>query len=411
MKYGVIGEKLGHSFSKEIHERLGKYEYEIKEIPADELESFIISRDFDGINVTIPYKERVIPYLDEVSGLAEKVGAVNTIVNKDGKLYGYNTDVGGMRMLAERMGVNMRGKTVLIAGSGGTSKTALQVAREMGADNVLRVSRSAKDGCISYEEAYADYKNADVLINTTPVGMFPNVDGSAFDLARFENVKAVIDAVYNPLESKLIRNAKERGMVAAGGLYMLVAQAALAAGYFCGEEIGSEKIDEIFDEILKEKRNIVLIGMPGCGKTSIGRLLADRLGKEFIDTDDEIVKEAGCEISKIFNDQGEKYFRDLESDIIRRAALYNGRVIATGGGAVLRKENVDMLRLNGIIVLLDRTLDELMPTSDRPLADDADKMRRLYEERMPVYRSSADITVAPEGFEDLAAEMVQGALR
>ena len=411
MKYGLIGEKLGHSFSKEIHEKLGRYEYELKEIAADNLEDFIRSGDFEGINVTIPYKEAVIPLLDEISELAEKVGAVNTVVNRDGKLSAYNTDVDGMRKLVEKMAVDMRGKTVLIAGSGGTSKTAMQLANDLGAGCIQRVSRSGKDGCISYEEAYADYRRADILINTTPAGMFPNVDDSAFDIDKFEKVEAVIDVVYNPLKTKLIRDAEDRGIAAEGGLYMLVAQAIIAAGLFCGEEIESEKTDEIYNGILNEKRNIVLIGMPGSGKTTIGRILADKLGRVFVDTDEEIIKETGAEISEIFSEYGERYFRDCESDIIRKEALDGGKIIATGGGAVLRKENVDLLRMNGVIVFLNRSLDELLPTSDRPLSDDMQKMKNLYTERMPIYKNVSNITVRPQGFDDTAAEMVWSALQ
>ena len=411
MKYGVIGEKLGHSFSKEIHEKLGRYEYELKEIPPEKFEEFIRSGEFEGINVTIPYKEAVIPLLDEISELAEKVGAVNTVVNRGGKLSGYNTDVGGMKKLVEKMAVDMRGKTVLIAGSGGTSKTAMQVASDLGAVCIQRVSRSGKDGCINYEEAYAYYGKAEILINTTPAGMYPNIDDSVFDLDRFEKVEAVIDVVYNPLKTKLIMAAEDRGIQAEGGLYMLVAQAVLAAGLFCGEEMNTEIIDGIYKEILNEKRNIVLIGMPGSGKTTIGRVLADKLGKDFVDTDEAIVNEVGVEISEIFSEQGEEHFRDLESEIIRRESPYVGKVIATGGGSVLRKENTDLLRMNGSLVFLDRSIDELLPSSDRPLSDNAEKVRMLYEARMPVYQSVADVSVMTDGYGEAAAEMVWSALQ
>ena len=411
MKHGVIGERLGHSFSKEIHEKLGRYKYELKEIAADNLEEFIRLRDFEGINVTIPYKEAVIPLLDEVSELAAKVGAVNTVVNRGGKLSGYNTDVDGMKMLIKKLGVEMRGKTVIIAGSGGTSKTALQVAKELGAGCIQRVSRSGKEGCINYEEAYAKYAKADILINTTPAGMFPNVDEAVFDLDRFEKIEAVLDVVYNPLKSKLIMAAEDRGIPAEGGLYMLVVQALLAAGLFCGEEMNTEIIDGIYKEILNEKRNIVLIGMPGSGKTTIGRVLADKLGKDFVDTDEAIVNEVGVEISEIFSEQGEKHFRDLESEIIRRESPYVGKVIATGGGSVLRKENVDRLRMNGVIVFLDRPLEELLPYADRPLSDNAEKMKMLYEERMPIYESVADVSVLTDGYGEAAADMVWSALQ
>lgn len=410
MKYGLIGVKLGHSFSKEIHERLGKYEYELKELAPDELEGFIKAKDFEGINVTIPYKEAVIPYLDETDDAAARIGAVNTIVNRGGKLFGYNTDAYGMKSLMEKMGVDAAGKSVLIAGTGGTSKTAVYVARELGASEVRRMSRSAKEDAISYEEAYADYADADILINTTPSGMYPNTDAVPVDLERLPKLQVVIDAVYNPLNTKLVQAAREKFIDAEGGLYMLVAQAVMAAGLFTGEEADESAVDLVYSELMLNKSNIVLIGMPGSGKTTLGRILADKLGREFADTDDEIVKETGAEISDIFAKHGEEYFRNLESEVIKKMSVTGGKVIATGGGAVLRKENVDALKQNGVIVLLDRPLDELEPTSDRPLANDSDKMRQLYEKRMPIYKECADAIAEPEGWGESAAGEVWRAL-
>ena len=410
MKYGLIGEKLGHSFSKEIHEKLGGYEFELKEIAPDELDAFIKSRDFEGINVTIPYKETVIPYLDEIEDAASEIGAVNAIVNKEGRLFGYNTDAYGMKCLMEKMGVDASGKCVLIAGTGGTSKTAKYVACEMGASEVVRLSRTAREDAITYEEAYEKYAHADILINTTPAGMYPNVDAVPLDIERFGQMSAVVDAVYNPLNTKLVQAARERGIDAEGGLYMLVAQAAAAVGLFTGAEVGDSDVDLAYSEVLMNRSNIVLIGMPGSGKTTLGQILAEKLDREFVDTDDEIIKEAGMEISDIFSKYGEEHFRNLESDIIKRLSLAGSKVIATGGGAVLRKENVDALKQNAVVVLLDRSLEELEPTSDRPLADDMSKMKRLYDERMPIYKECADAIAEVHGFDEEAAGEIWRAL-
>lgn len=406
MKYGLIGEKLGHSFSKEIHEKLGRYEYELKELRPDELESFIKAADFEGINVTIPYKEDVIPYLDELSDLAAKAGAVNTIVNKDGRLTGYNTDIGGMKLLFERLGVDMKGRTVLIAGSGGTSKTALTLAEEFGAEKAVRVSRSGREEAVTYEKAYSDYKDADILINTTPLGMYPDVDGAAFDIDEFEHIEGVIDAVYNPLRSALVRTARDRGIPAEGGLYMLVAQAMLAAGKFTGDPVSADETDRIYEEILRDKSNLVLIGMPGSGKTSYGSIISEKHGREIIETDDEVVKAAGMEISDIFEKYGEKYFRDLESEVIKKASLEGSKIISTGGGAILRKENVDALSMNGTLIFLNRPLEEIMPTEDRPLANDREKIKELYTERLPIYMAAADSVVDLSGWNESDADKI-----
>ena len=410
MKYGLIGEKLGHSFSKEIHEKLGKYEYELKELRPDELEAFIRSADFEGINVTIPYKKTVIPYLDETDALASRAGAVNTIVKKGGRLIGFNTDIGGMKLLTEKMGIDFSSKTVLIAGTGGTSKTAMTLAEDLGAAEVVRLSRSKREGASSYDKAYSDYSHAEILINTTPLGMYPNTDGAAFDLERFGNLEAVVDAVYNPLSSKLVRNARKLGIKAEGGLYMLVAQAVLAAEKFTGEALGRDLIDRIYSEILRDKSNIVLIGMPGSGKTSFGEILSEKLGRELIDTDDEVVKKAGMPISDIFEKYGEKQFRDMESEVIRKVSTIGGRIISTGGGAILRDENADALKMNGKLIFLNRSPEELEPTSDRPLADDREKIKRLYEERLPVYKAAADEIINLKGWSESDAYRIWEAM-
>ena len=400
MKYGLIGEKLGHSFSREIHEKLGRYPYELCEIPKDGLDAFLSARDFAGINVTIPYKTDVIPYLSETSDLAREVGAVNTIVNRNGKLYGDNTDVWGLIALIRRMRPDLSGMTVLILGTGGTSRAALAAAKALHAKNAVRVSRTGKDGAVTYEEAYRDFSDAEFLINTTPVGMFPHAGTSPVDLTRFPRLCGVVDAIYNPLNTRLLLDARKRGIKAENGLYMLVAQAMKSAELFTGEPIGDEVTERIYAELLFEKRNIVLIGMPGSGKSTVGLLLSDKLGRPFVDTDGEIVRRAGIPITEIFATRGEPAFRDLESEVIRDVSKTGGKVIATGGGAILREENLAELKSNGVSVFLDRPLCDLLPTSDRPLANQTEKIKALYAVRRPLYESAADLTVpvrkAPE---------------
>jgi shikimate dehydrogenase len=390
MKYGLIGEKLGHSFSKTIHEKLADYTYELKELKENEVEGFLKAKEFEGINVTIPYKQTVFPYLDVISKRAEKIGAVNTIVKKGGKLYGDNTDYLGMKALIERVCGDIEGKKVLILGSGGTSKTAKAVAEDFGASNVIRVSRSGKDGAITYEEAYGKHADAQILINTTPAGMYPNTDGCAVDLDRLPNLTGVIDAIYNPLRSVLVIKAQERGISAEGGLFMLVAQAVYAAEQFADMTFEEGTIEKVFGAEMNEKRNIVLTGMPKAGKTTVGKMLAKNLNLEFVDTDKLIVDREKREITEIFAKEGEDYFRKVEAEVIAEVSLKNGLVIATGGGAVLRPENVLNLKKNGQIFFLNRPVDELTPSRTRPLAGSVDKILKLFKERYSVYKSTCD---------------------
>ena len=393
MNYGCIGEKLSHSFSREIHNKLFDYEYILKEIPRDGLAAFMEQKDFKAINVTIPYKEAVIPYLDFIDETAKKIGAVNTVVNKNGKLYGYNTDFLGMKALIEKNTLCLGGKKVLICGSGGTSKTAYAVAESLGAREIYRVSREEKDGCITYGQAQSLHCDAEVIINTTPCGMFPKINASAVEIANFPRLSAVVDAVYNPLRSRLVRDALDKGIPAAGGLYMLVAQAAFAAEYFTGCAVAPEKIDEIYRALFLAKQNIVLVGMPGSGKSTVGKLLAQALGMDFADTDDVIVNKAKTPIPEIFASQGEKAFRDLESDAVAEVSKQQHTVIATGGGAVLREENVKLLGQNGRIYFLDRPLSAIEATADRPLSSSRQALEQRYAERYDIYRSSADVHV------------------
>ena len=397
MEYGLIGEKLGHSFSREIHARLRGYDYELRELRPDEVEEFLAKREFRGINVTIPYKETVIPYLDEVDEAAREIGAVNTVVNRGGKLFGYNTDYTGMRELMLREGIDPAGKKVLVLGSGGTSKTAMTVAKSLGAETILRVSRTKRDNCITYEEARKIHSDARIIINATPVGMYPNGDACPIDIEAFPNLTGVVDAIYNPLRTKLVLAAKARGVTAAGGLYMLVGQAAAAAEHFTGEKGDPTDVERVYRELLSEKENLILTGMPGVGKTTIGKILAKRLGREFVDCDDVIVGKTGCDIPTIFAEQGEKAFRDLETEVIRELSVTGGKVIAPGGGAILRPENVAALKSNGRIIFLDRPLSSITATEGRPLSANREALEARYRERYPIYCATCDAHVEIDG--------------
>lgn len=394
MKYGLIGEKLGHSFSKPIHEKIGGYTYEIKEIARDELDSFMKKRDFLGINVTIPYKSDVIPYLDYIDPVAEKIGAVNTISNRGARLYGYNTDFFGLKGLIEAGGFDYRDKKVLILGTGGTAKTAKAVAESLGAREIVFVSRS---GDVNYENVYSLHGDASFIINTTPCGMYPDNFSSPIDLSRFKTVQGVTDVIYNPMTTRLCLEAEELGIPSQNGLYMLVSQAVFACEKFLNKELDITAVsDKIFKEMLSEKRNIVLIGMPGSGKSTIGKALAEKLGKQFIDTDELITADYGV-ISDIFKEKGEACFRELESEKVKLASQRSGCVIATGGGAVLKKENVRALRQNGVIFFLNRPLEDILPTDDRPLSSDREALMKRFEERYDIYVSSADFEIHVDG--------------
>ena len=390
MKYGLIAERVGHSFSADIHKRLFGYDYELKAISRDSLDEFLKTREFDAINVTIPYKEAVIPFLDYVNPKALEIGAVNTVVKRDGRLYGYNTDFMGMIAMIRREGIELSGKKVLVLGSGGTSKTAMFVARELGCADVHRVSRSGRDGCITYENARTLHSDAEVIINTTPCGMFPETGVAAVDVNYYPRLEAVVDAVYNPLRSKLVTDALSKGVKAVGGLYMLVAQAAYAAELFVDKTVEKERVDEIFRDMLAAKQNVVIVGMPGCGKTSTGRLIAEALGFEFVDTDKEVQARTGRTPNEIITESGEPAFRDIESEVIKDVSKLQSRVISTGGGAILRKENIDNLRSNGRIYFLDRDIEHLRITSDRPLSSTYESLKKRYDERYEIYCSCCD---------------------
>ena len=414
MQYGCIGEHLKHSFSAEIHHALADYPYEIKEIAPEDLDTFLQARDFRGINVTIPYKEKVIPHLFFISEQAKAIGAVNTIVNRGGKLYGYNTDFYGMSALIERLGLSLVGKKVAILGSGGTSRTAIAVAASMKAREILCVSRGGKENSITYEELYKNHSDTQIVINTTPCGMYPYPDGkdgmsaSAIDVSKFPSLEGVVDAVYNPLRPQLILDAKKRGIPAEGGLFMLVAQAVRASEIFLDVTYPKEIVSKVYNDILRQKENIVLIGMPGCGKSTVGKLLARRLNMELFDLDAAIVAMVGKDIPTIFAEEGEVGFRAWETKALKEQATQRGGLIlATGGGAILKDENVNAMRRNGRLYFLDRPLADLLPTRDRPLASSADAIQKRYEERYDRYLSVADVRVEVQGSPEEVADFIE----
>ncbi len=406
MAYGCIGRVLKHSFSKEIHEELADNSYKLIELEPNEIDGFMKSREFKAVNVTIPYKETVIPYLDFIDENAKKIGAVNTVVNRSGKLYGYNTDFSGMKALIDKSGISFAGKKVLILGGGGTSKTALAVATDLNASSVLRVSRSKKEGYITYDDAYSYHRDAEIIINTTPVGMFPNINEAAIDIDKFSALSGVVDAVYNPLKSLLIVKAELKNINAIGGLYMLVAQAAYASEHFTGIPV-KDRIDEVYKKLLKSKQNIVLTGMPGSGKTTVGKMLAEKLNMEFIDTDEVIESSENRKIASIIENEGESHFRQIETNAVKSVSAFQGKVIATGGGVILKNENINLLRQNGMIYFLDRKLEDIIPTANRPLSNDFESLKKRYEERYETYKKTANRRILNENPDNAAEEIIK----
>lgn len=407
MKCGLIGRKLGHSYSCQIHHAIADYSYDLWELEPEQLAPFLQKGDFAGVNVTIPYKQQVISYLDDLSDTARAIGAVNTIVNRSGRLYGDNTDLAGMIALIRRLGLELHGKKVLILGTGGTSKTARAAAQQLGAAEVYRLSRSGREDAVTYEEARRLHGDAAVLINTTPCGMYPAVEDCPLDPADFPRLEGVVDAVYNPLRTNLVLAARERGIPAQGGLYMLAAQAVYAGALFRGCQAAPADIDLAYRTVLRQVENIVLIGMPSAGKTTVGQLLARRTGKKFTDTDTLAEQRISMTIADYFRTSGEEAFRAREQETVAEVSAVGGQIIATGGGAILRRENLTTLRRNGLLVFLDRPIEQLTATVDRPLASDREALRRRYEERYALYRAAADVYIKNDGSPEEAADQIE----
>ena len=406
MKYGVIGEHLKHSFSPEIHAQIGDYKYDIVEIEPKDLETFMKKRDFCGINVTIPYKEKVIPMLDFVDPAALEIGAVNTVVNKEGKLYGYNTDYSGMKALINRIGLEIKGKKVLVVGTGGTSKTATRVLEDLGAREIIYVSHMAHKGAFTYEEVYSYHTDCEIIFNTSPVGMYPQNDGIPLKLEAFKCLKGVLDVVYNPIRTNLVQRAVALGKKAEGGLYMLGAQAVYASGHFFGGSVDNSLLDKVYKGVLSGKDNVVLIGMPCSGKTTVGKVLAEKTGKKFVDTDEEIVKKTGMSIPKYFEKFGESKFRLVEEEVVKEISAQNNQIIATGGGAILKPDNVRRLKHNGYVYFIDRELSLLCPSETRPLSSNKEALEKRYYERYPIYLESCDYRIDGNGTVSQVADLI-----
>ena len=417
-KYYLLGEKLSHSYSAVIHSFFG-LDYSLRELPPEKLSEFVKSRKFDGLNVTIPYKKSIVALLDEVDGIAEKTGAVNTVLNKNGKLIGYNTDYYGMKYALEAAKITLKGKDVLVLGSGGAGIVAEKLAIDEGAASVEIVSRKGK---LNYENIY-DREKTQVIINATPVGTFPFADGAACDVSRFKNLEGAFDCVYNPFRSKFILDAEKIGARACGGLTMLVAQAVYSEKIWDETTVGiadktaektadgtfetadfENKIRAVLGEVLKRETNISLVGMPGAGKTTVGRILAEKLGMGFCDTDEEIEKIAGESPEKIIEKYGEERFREIETKVAESVSSLRGVVIATGGGTILREKNVEKLRSCGVVIWLGRDLN-LLAQNNRPLSKSM-SISRLFKQREEYYVAASDKKIENDETAEKTAEKI-----
>ena len=399
--YGLLGRRLGHSWSVPIHQALGCEDYRLIELEPEQLGDFLRREAIGGLNVTIPYKRDVMAFCDVIDEGAKAIGSVNTIVRREGKLYGYNTDIDGFLYMLRRADISLAGKKVLILGSGGASLTAQAAARREGAREVVVVSRSGPD---NYENLPQRHGDAEVLVNTTPVGMWPDMAGRPVDLLAFPDMEAVADVIYNPGRTGLLLQAKKGGLRRTGGLPMLVAQAKRAEELFFDKVIPDGETENIIAQLWRDRTNLVLVGMPGCGKTTVGRALARLSGKPFVDLDERIVDSAGASIPEIFAQEGEETFRHLESLVLDDVCTQDGQVIATGGGAVLQAENRAAMRRTGRVYFLRRALEEL-PTDGRPLSQKG-SLEEMYRARKPLYSAAADVAVANSAAPEETAELI-----
>jgi len=389
-KFGLLGKHLGHSFSVPIHNMLGEYEYKLYEKSPNELEDFLKNPVLDGMNVTIPYKKDVIRYCSQLSDVAKKIGSVNTLILKDDGWHGHNTDYFGFVYMLKSAGISPKDKKAVILGSGGASLTAWHALSDLGAAEIVVISRTGEDNYDNIDRQF----DAEIIINTTPVGMYPNTPESLISLENFKNCTGVVDLIYNPSRTKLLCDAERVQISHSNGLPMLVAQAKLASEIFQGKEIPDEKIDEIVKKIDSELKNIVLIGMPGCGKSLIGKMLSKALGKPLIDVDRYIAERYG-NIEEIFKNKGEEYFRRVETEIIKEVSKESGKIISTGGGCVTREENYPLLHQNGIIIWLKRDITTL-PTEGRPLSK-LNNLEEMYRVRKPMYEQFCDFVIDNDG--------------
>lgn len=405
MNCGLLGKSLAHSYSPQIHSFLGTYSYQIYEKQPQEIADFLQTGDFTGLNVTIPYKKDVMPYCNELTDCARRMGAVNTIVRRpDGKLVGHNTDYFGFLFTVNRMGLSVKGKKVLVLGSGGASLAAVAVMQELGA-TVVVISRSGEN---HYGNLHL-HKDAAVIVNTTPVGMYPKAGVSPVNLDLFPKLEGVLDIIYNPARTRLLLDAQQRNIPCENGLWMLVAQAKESAEWFTGSKIDDAIIGQIFEDLSKQMENIILVGMPGCGKSTVGQLLAQKVGKKFVDADTEIINAAGKSIPEIFQTEGEDGFRRWETGVLEQLGQRSGLVIATGGGSVTREENYPLLHQNGTIVWLMREISAL-PTDGRPLSK-VGQLEQMYAIRKPLYERFADRIISNDGAPEDAVQKIMKGLK
>lgn len=387
-KFALIGKTLKHSYSKKIHTLFNKYDYDLVELSENELGEFAVNKEYRCYNVTIPYKKDIMKYLDEITDGASKIGAVNTVVFKNGRKIGYNTDFQGMIYMLNRAKISVKDKAVLILGSGGTSNTALAVTKFLGAKSVNVISRT---GEFNYKNCY-DFKGTEIIINTTPVGMYPNTENSPIDIKRFDKLCGVVDVIYNPFLTKLLYDARKMGVKYTNGLPMLVAQAKYAMDLFLDNKFDDTIIENVLEKLKKEVLNIVLIGMPGSGKSTISKKLSMLLGKEMMDTDEEIIKRENKSIPEIFECFGEEYFRNLEKEVIKDTCKLSGKIIATGGGVVKDFDNYFYLKQNGIIFYIDRPIN-MLDKKGRPLSTNDLAVQKLYDERKELYEKFSDFII------------------
>ncbi|ANU69624.1 shikimate dehydrogenase [Erysipelotrichaceae bacterium I46] len=409
MRYGLIGEKLGHSFSKDIHERIADYTFDLIPLSKEEFKTFMEKKEFTALNVTIPYKKDVIPYLDEMDEHAKAIGAVNTIVNRDGKLKGYNTDFTGFLYMVKKHNVHMEGKKVLIIGNGGASAAIQAVVQHELAGSMVIVDVVPGNGAISYDEMFSSHLDAEIIINTSPIGMYPRIGNAPIDISMFHKCEAVLDVIYNPILTRLCFEAQEMDIKRVNGLEMLIAQAKQSVEFFLDKRIDDQIIDDIYQDMLRERCNIVLIGMPSAGKTTIGKMLEDCMQKEFIDLDDIIIEKAGKSIPEIFEESGEAGFRAIETEAAIEVSKLNNKIIATGGGTIKHKVNMDYLRQNGITIFIDRDVDKLISSDpNRPLSKSSDALAKMHAERLPLYQKyAAYVAVNNSDIESTVTEIVE----
>lgn len=409
MRYGLIGEKLGHSFSKDIHERIADYTFDLIPLSKEEFKTFMEKKEFTALNVTIPYKKDVIPYLDEMDEHAKAIGAVNTIVNRDGKLKGYNTDFTGFLYMVKKHNVHMEGKKVLIIGNGGASAAIQAVVQHESAGSMVIVDVVPGNGAISYDEMFSSHLDAEIIINTSPIGMYPRIGNAPIDISMFHKCEAVLDVIYNPILTRLCFEAQEMDIKRVNGLEMLIAQAKQSVEFFLDKSIDDQIIDDIYQDMLRERCNIVLIGMPSAGKTTIGKMLENRMQKEFIDLDDIIIEKARKSIPEIFEESGEAGFRAIETEAAIEVSKLNNKIIATGGGTIKHKVNMDYLRQNGITIFIDRDVDKLISSDpNRPLSKSSDALAKMHAERLPLYQKyAAYVAVNNSDIESTVTEIVE----